>query len=102
MNVNVGIWDKLSKLVIFLFFVAVLVTVFFSYLPLIQKNQNYRRRLLELESEFAQNEKLYRQRRAQIDALQNDPKTVERLARERLGWAKTNEMVVHFENPAKR
>ena len=101
MNVNLGIWDKLSKLVIFLLFITGLTWVFFWYLPLIQKNQNYRKRLLQLEAEYAQQEKIDRQLRSRIDAVQNDPKTVERLARETLGWAKTNEVVVHFEAPGK-
>jgi cell division protein FtsB len=35
--------------------------------------------------------------KASIDAMQNDPKTVERLARERLGWAKPGEVVVRFQ-----
>jgi cell division protein FtsB len=38
--------------------------------------------------------------KAEIDALGNDPKTVERLAREKLGYAKPDETVVHFETPA--
>jgi len=35
-----------------------------------------------------------------IDSLQRDPRTVERLAREGLGYAKTNEMVVRFVPPS--
>jgi cell division protein FtsB len=99
MNVNLGIWDKLSKLAIFLLFLAGLTWVFFWYLPLIQKNQNYRKRSLMLEAEIAQQERIDRQLKANIDTVQNDPKTVERLARETLGWARTNEVVVHFEAP---
>jgi cell division protein FtsB len=33
----------------------------------------------------------------QFNALRNDPKTVERLARERLGYARTDETVFRFE-----
>jgi cell division protein FtsB len=95
------IWDKLSKLAIFLLFIAGMTWVFFWYLPLIQKNQNYRKRLLGLEAEIAQQEKLSRQLKVNIDAVQNDPKRVERLARETLGWARTNEIVVYFEAPKK-
>ncbi|HXJ58642.1 MAG TPA: septum formation initiator family protein [Verrucomicrobiae bacterium] len=100
MNVNLGIWDKLSKLMVFLLFVAGLLAVFFWYLPLIQQNQRYRKQLLTLEAKHAEEEKKGRQLRTAIEALQNDPKTVERLAREKLGWGKTNEMVVRFEPPA--
>ena len=35
--------------------------------------------------------------KAAINALQKDPKTVERLARERLGYAKPGETVIRFE-----
>jgi cell division protein FtsB len=30
--------------------------------------------------------------------LQNDPKTVERLTREKLGYARPDETVIHFES----
>ena len=49
MNVNLGIWDKLSKLMVFLLFVAGVTAVFFWYLPLIQKNQRYRREIIALD-----------------------------------------------------
>ena len=100
MKVNLGIWDKLSKLMVFLLFVAGLAAVFFWYLPLIQQNQRYRKQLLTVEARYAEEEKAGRQLRSAIDALQHDPRTVERLAREKLGWGKTNEMVVRFEAPA--
>jgi len=99
MNVNLGIWDKLCKLVLFLFFVASVLLVFLWYLPLIQKNQRYRRELIALETRIGEEERLKRQLRGSIVALQNDPRTVERLAREKLGLAKTNEMVIRFEAP---
>jgi len=99
MNVNLGIWDKLSKLVLFLLFIAALLIVFFWYLPLIQENQRYRRAIIALDAKNADEENLKRQRKASIDS-QNDPQIVERMAREKLGWAKTNEMVVRFEQPA--
>jgi cell division protein FtsB len=35
--------------------------------------------------------------RADIDALRNDPATVTRLAREKLGYAKADETVIRFE-----
>lgn len=102
MNVNLGIWDKLSKLVLFLFFVAGVLIVFLWYLPLIQKNQRYRKEILALEARISELERNGRQLKASIESLQNDPRTVERLARERLNWARTNEMVVRFEQPGKR
>ena len=99
MNVNLGIWDKLSKLVLFLLFVAGVLGVFIWYLPLIQKNQRYRKEILSFDAKITEHEKHGRQLRTAIDSLQNDPKEVERMAREKLGWARTNEMVVRFEQP---
>lgn len=102
MNVNLGIWEKLTKVVVFLLGVAGLVCLFYWYLPLIQKNQRYRRAIIETDTQITAEEKLQRQYRVSTDALQNDPRTVERLAREKLGLARTNEMVVRFEQPARR
>lgn len=99
MNVNLGIWDKLSKVVLFLTLVAVGLGVFQLYLPLIQKNQRYRKEIISLDTKITDEEKRSRQIRGAIDSLQNDPRAVEKMTREKLGWARTNEMVVRFEQP---
>ena len=97
--VPTSVWDKLSRVVIFLLFLAGLTAVFFWYLPLIQQNQRYRKRIFELDAKIHEQEKHSRHLRASIESLQNDPRTVERLARERLGWARTNEVIIRFEPP---
>jgi cell division protein FtsB len=38
--------------------------------------------------------------RASIEAMTKDRATVERLAREKLGYAKRGEMVIRFDNPS--
>ena len=101
MNVSV-FWDRLSKITVFLLFVAALLFAILQYLPLIQKNQNYRRELLAMDARVAEQEHIGRQLRGSIESLQNDPKAVERLAREKLGWAKTNEMIIRFESAVRR
>ncbi len=101
MNVNLGVWDKLSRLMVVLLFLAGLIGVFFWYLPLIEKNQRFRRQLFELDTQIQTQEKYARQLRASMDAVQNDPRTLERLAREKLGWARTNETIIRFQAPAK-
>jgi cell division protein FtsB len=98
MNVNLGIWGKLYKFTFFLLLLATASWAFYKYyLPLIQQNQRYRRELLLQDARIVEQEKLRGQLKASIDSLQNDPRTVERLAREKLSLAKTNEMVVRFE-----
>jgi len=102
MNVNLGILDKLTKVAVFLIFVAGLIGVFYWYLPLIQQSQRYRREIISIDGKIATEERIAKQTRASIDSLQNDPRVIERLAREKLSLAKTNEMVVRFEQPARR
>jgi cell division protein FtsB len=94
-----NVWDRLSCVVVGLLFMATLVGVFFWYLPLIQQNQRYRKEIFSLDAKIREQERLARQLKASIDAVQNDPRTVERLAREKLGYARTNETVFRFEGP---
>jgi cell division protein FtsB len=98
MNVDLGIWNKLTKLVIALLFIAGLLGIAAWYLPVIQKNERMGKAVQRLDKQERKEEETARQLKASIDALCNDPKAVERLARERLGYAKPGETVVRFEN----
>ncbi len=98
-KVNLGIWDKLTPVVIFLLFVAGILLVGVWYLPNIRQNERMRKRILELDNKIQKEEEAGRQLRAAIDALRYDQKALERLARERLGYAKPGEIVVRFEEP---
>ena len=100
MKVDLSIWDKLTRVVIFLLFIAGILLVAIWYLPLIKQNERYRQRILELDTLIQKEEEAGKRLRTSSDALKHDPKAVERLARERLGYAKTNEIVIRFETPA--
>src|ERR1039458_3597037 len=67
-----------------------------TYLPLIQQNEQMRRRIDKLDVELEKQREEAKQLQAQFDALRNDPKTVERLAREKLGYAKADETVIRY------
>ena len=97
-----SIWDLLTKFVLFLLFVAAGVGIFFWYLPVIQQIQRSHRDILVRENEIRSEEKVNRSLKAQREAILNDPRTVERLARERLVYARTNETVFVFEPPKAR
>ena len=58
-----------------------------------------RAEILRLEDEVAKEEKIAMRRKVAIDALRNDPETVERYAREKLGLARPGETVIRFEEP---
>ena len=99
MKVNLSIWDKLTPVVIFLVFVAGVLLVGVWYLPLIRQNERMRKEIFRLDTSIQKEQECNRQLRVSIDALQHDPKAVERLARERLGYAKPGEVVIRFEEP---
>jgi cell division protein FtsB len=96
-KVDLGIWSRLTQAAIALVAIAVLVLIGMAYLPVIQQNEQMRRRIDKLESELEQQKQEAKQLQSEFDALRNDPKTVERLAREKLGYAKPDETVIHFD-----
>ena len=100
MNVDLGIWDKLTRVVVFLFFVVFLVAVAIWYLPLIRTNERYRKEILRLDTQLEKDKEADKRLRIAIEALNRDPKAVERLARERLGYGKPGETIIRFEAPA--
>jgi len=100
MNVDLGIiWDRLTRMVIFLLFLAGLLGVAVWYLPLIQQNQRYRQEILRLDTSIRHEEEASRQLRNSIDVLRRDPKAIERLARESLSYGKPGETVIRFDSP---
>jgi cell division protein FtsB len=99
-NVDLGIWGKLTRAVAFLLLIAGALLIAVWYLPLIQQNERMRKEILRLEAQLQKEEENSKQLKAAIESLRSDPKAVERLARERLGYAKPGETVVRFETPA--
>jgi cell division protein FtsB len=97
MNVNPTIWDKVTRMIVVGIVVAMVAGVFVWYLPVIQQNQRMRKRALDLDAEIAKQEKRAERSKVEIEAIQSDPKTIERLARERLGYAKPGETVIRFQ-----
>jgi cell division protein FtsB len=98
MNVNLGIWSVLTNAVLVLVVIAVLILIGTCYLPVIQENQRMQTQIESLENQVQAEEAKSKQLQSEIDALQNDPKTVERMARDKLGYAKPDETVIYFEN----
>jgi cell division protein FtsB len=99
-NVDLGIWSKLTKVVVGLVVLAVLLLIAMCYLPLIQENTRMRAQIFKLDQQLKAEQEKSEQLQTQIGALRNDPKTVERLAREKLGYAKPDETVIRFETPS--
>ncbi len=94
------IWGRLTRLMLLLILAAAVLLVAVWYLPQIRQNQAMREQLIRIDNGIEQAEKLNRQKKAAIDSLRNDPAAIEQLAREKLGLARTGEVIVHFEAPA--
>lgn len=97
MSAETGIWEKLTKVFFFLVLGAAILAAGFSYAPLIRQNQRVREENWRLDREIEKEEAAGRQLKGNINALQKDPRTVERLVREKLGYAKPGETVIRFE-----
>lgn len=100
MNAEFNVWDQLSRIVILLLFIAGLLGVAVWYMPLIHQNENFRKYIIHLDAQIGKEEETSKQLRNQIEALRRDPKTLERLIRERLGYGKAGETIIRFEAPA--
>jgi len=99
MNVDLDIWSRLSRVVIFLLLLTGLVGVAVWYRPLIKHNEALRKKIFDLEAQVQREEQENRRLEAAIKAMQTDPRTVERVAREKLNWARPGETVIRFEEP---
>jgi cell division protein FtsB len=99
-NVDLGIWGKLTKMVVGLVVLAVLLLIGMCYLPVIQENARMRSQIFKLDQQLQDEEEKSKCLQAQVDALLHDPDTVERLTREKLGYAKPGETIVRFESSA--
>jgi cell division protein FtsB len=93
-----NIWTWLSRLVVCLIVAAVLVGTGLKYLPLLNANQAHRAENQRRRDRLAAREVQYHQLQASIKSLQNDPRAVERVARDVLSYARPGEVVVTLES----
>jgi cell division protein FtsB len=93
--VYTDLWDKLSRVVVFLLFLAGVLAVGLWYRPLIDQNERFRKEVHRLHAAIQKEEERGRQMKSSIDALRLDPRAIEREAR-LLGFAKPGEKVVRF------
>ena len=99
MKVDLGIWSKLTQAVVALVAIAILILIALAYKDPIQQNERMRREIDRLQTEQNKQEAISKHLRAEIDALRNDPQTVARLTREKLGYARADETIIRFESP---
>jgi len=96
-NERVNIWQKLSGVMGILIFVAAVLAVVVWYTPLFEQNERMRKESQSLQVQIRREEQASRQLETNIKSLKEDPKMIERMAREKLGFAKTGETVIYFQ-----
>ena len=103
MNVTESIWDKLTRAVLVLLVSAGVLAIIVWYAPVVQENQRMREEKFALDTKIEQENKTAKKLETQLRSFENpalERTMVERLARERLSYAKPGENVVHFETPS--
>jgi cell division protein FtsB len=96
-KVDLGIWSKLTKAVVGLLVLALLLLIGMWHVPLIRQNERMRREIMRLDEQLQTEEARSKKLQAEIEALRSDPKAIERLTREKLGYARPEETVIRFE-----
>jgi len=96
MNVQKPIWSYLTRAVMFLVLCAAVLMVAIWYWPQIRTNELLRKRLLEVQARIHSEQERVQEKEALVYALSTSPGAIERLAREQLGLAHSNETVVYF------
>lgn len=102
MNVSYSIWDKLTRLVMGLLVIAAVLGIIVWYEPVVEENQRMREEKFELDRKIEAETKVARALDTQLHSFEDpvlERNLVERLARERLSYARPGENVIHFEAP---
>jgi cell division protein FtsB len=96
-RMDVGIWMRLTKLVMLLVIVAGSLAVFQWYKPVIRQNEGNAKTHQLVAKANRRRKSFADQMNATIGAISTNTMALERLAREKLGYAKPGEKVVRFE-----
>ncbi len=94
-----SIWTILQRIVIVLLVTASLLLVALWYWPLIRANAALRRKLNDVQMQVRLERQQVAQKSNLVQLLTSDDHMLERLAREKLGWARPGETVILFQAP---
>lgn len=103
LSVTHNIWNTLARILVILLVMAAVLAVAIWYAPVVQENQRMREEKFELDRKIDEEARVAKKLETQLHSFENpalEKAMVERLARERLSYAKPGENVVHFETPA--
>ncbi|MCB1070925.1 MAG: septum formation initiator family protein [Verrucomicrobia bacterium] len=90
------VWALIYRISAGLLIALVCIGLFILFYPKFKQFNDYSGRKLRLQEEIHEQEELLRHLRMKQERLMNDPRFVEKIAREELGWAKPGEVVFRF------
>ena len=99
MRRNNNLADFLSRVAVFVIVIIAVVCVFGWYLPLIKENQSLRRQIAAKEERRDNLKAEINRMKLRRDGYQNNLRSLERLARERYGYANEKDTIFFFEAP---
>ncbi len=75
-------------------------TLSYLLLPAYAEYQDAKREQQKLEEKLMRLDYQYQEIQEDIYALKNNPRAIERVAREKFGWCREDEKIYHFDPPA--
>ena len=97
MSANLEKWNRLTRVLMWTTAIAAGIILIFVFTPLFGVAYHMRRQNDQLKAQIEQVRILNDKIAAQIVALQQDPRAVEKEARETLGLAKPHETIYRFQ-----
>lgn len=91
-----NVWKVIQRLCLLVSVVLLAVIVTRLFLPLIERQRELRARQEELRRDIQRSAEQLRMLKLKQEKLQTDPRFIERIAREDLGYAKPGETVFRF------
>ena len=97
LEVDFGVWGTIRKIALVVLVVGMFAGMVLLYIPVLRQNQRLQREIDLKREALNRQQQLQQQYMEQITALKTDPEAVERAVREKLGLARPNETIYHFE-----
>lgn len=100
MNFADNIWNTLTRVLVVLLGIAGILGIAIWYEPVVQENQRMREQKFELDTKIESEAKTAKKLETQLRSFEDpalERTMVERLARERLSYARPGENVIHFD-----
>ncbi|MDD2709279.1 MAG: septum formation initiator family protein [Verrucomicrobiae bacterium] len=101
LQVDYGVWGILRKVAVSIIVISIFVLVIASYVPALRQSQRLEEDIEVKRQALLQQRKLHDEYGGEILFLKTDPEAVERKVREKMGLAKPNEVIYHFESTKK-